>query len=167
MQVHKFLENFKEKSANENIFDYFTIRTEDLLAQKGVRFDALKRLADFVGSNASDNDICCLATQGSLPLRREELRIVGRSGLKSENRLKYGKWKDKLKGNNLLQHTFAIAAEALETFGYEPKLVYKNVDDNKCASAVCKKVAPLIKPPTSIRQPGHVTKPLIRRGKKK
>ncbi len=169
LQVHKFIENFREKNSNGSIlFDYFTIRTEDLLAQNhGVRFNTLKRLADFIGSNATDSDICCLATNGNLPLRRKEMRLIGRSGLKAENRLKYGKWKAKLKENKLLQNTFAIAAEALKTFGYEPELVYKNVDSKKCAGVACKKVMPIVVRPSSIHQQGRVTVPNKRRDTKK
>ena len=133
----------------------------------GVRFNTLKRLADFIGSNATDSDICCLATNGNLPLRRKEMRLIGRSGLKAENRLKYGKWKAKLKENKLLQNTFAIAAEALQTFGYEPELVYKNVDSKKCAAVACKKVMPIVVRNSSIRQQGRVTIPNKRQDTKK
>lgn len=144
LQVHKFIESFRKQNGNESTFDYFTIRTEDLLTPNhDVRFNTVKQLAQFIGSNASDSDICCLATQGNLPLRRKEMRIVGRSGLKAESRLKYGKWKAKLKENKQLQSTFAIASEALEVFGYEPELVHKDADSHKCAGVTCKKTLPI------------------------
>jgi hypothetical protein len=91
------------------------------------------------------------------------MRIVGRSGLKAESRLKYGKWKAKLKENKQLQSTFAIASEALEVFGYEPERVHKDADSNKCAGVTCKKTSPIparIAPsrPKGSRPKGNVIK---------
>ncbi|KAL3909196.1 MAG: hypothetical protein SGILL_008179, partial [Bacillariaceae sp.] len=54
--------DYAKKAADGNVFDVLVVRSEDLLDHK---YEALSKIADFVQSALSPQDICCLSRKGN------------------------------------------------------------------------------------------------------
>lgn len=83
----------------------------------------MRRLADWVGSNASDEYLCCLAVAGPSFLGPHERGVWRKSGVlvTNEVRKKYGKWRERTKLNlGLAESLTQSGRTGLETLGYEP-----------------------------------------------
>ena len=60
--------DWERRNADGINFDFLVMRTEDLLSPE-TKFESLIKLADFVGSPLTTNDLCCLSRQAVVDLR--------------------------------------------------------------------------------------------------
>ena len=108
--IRKWAEQQQRMAPNtkDSSFRYLPIHIEDLVTEsRDVRYDAIKRIADFVGSgdfpsfllrfsskpDLDDESLCCLSTQGSKFMGSHDRK--GKLGENADQTLKkkYGKWK--------------------------------------------------------------------------
>lgn len=99
-------------------YDYFVLHSENLVHESvSTRFITLYRLAQWLGSNASMNDICCLAHDDSEFLGshdRTDPNQVNDRQLKK----RYGKWRQ-FPDKNILAQLHSVGQNGLQLFGYE------------------------------------------------
>jgi len=102
-----------EKRHNDgSTFDFLVLRLEDLL-DPNERYQQMSRVADFVGSVKSEQQICCLAKEGV-----KDMGSHG-GGIKDVTK-RYGKWHDPLKNNKELSDAIHTEGKkGLTAFGYE------------------------------------------------
>lgn len=102
------------------------LHSEDLVDDRiPVKFAALKNLATWVNSDASNDYICCLAVKGSTFMgshdRTARDKVKSASQNAAQLKKRYGKWKEKTKKDQKLADTLhKVGAEGLELLGYEP-----------------------------------------------
>ena len=88
----------EEKKVSGKSFGYFALHAEDLVSESmAVKFSAISHLAEWVGSNLSDQDLCCLAMQDAEFMGshdRSSKKEVGNADTALSRR--YGKWKAKV-----------------------------------------------------------------------
>ena len=103
----------RQSSRGGENFDFLVVRIEDLIDSK-TRFQQIQRIADFVGSEASFAQLCCLAQAGLID--------QGSHGsLRNNVKDRYGKWRDALDKDLMLSKELHDEGRVgLETFGYEP-----------------------------------------------
>jgi hypothetical protein len=109
-------------SSSKREFSYFALHSEDTVSDSvQVRFAALTQLAEWVGSNLNEEDLCCIAIQDvSYIGNRANAREI-KLGKQATVSARYGKWKDKLDADpKLAEEIHAKGAAGLELFGYEP-----------------------------------------------
>jgi hypothetical protein len=106
-------------TTEDSNYQYYVLHSEDILDENiSLRYKTLYNLGLFVGSNISDEELCCLAHSGN-----EFLGSHDRSGKitdKSDQvKSRYGKWR---KNTNLilLKELNERGAEGLSIFGYDP-----------------------------------------------
>jgi len=82
--------DWERRNSDGKTFDYLVMRTEDLMDPR-TRLTSLKQLADFVGSNKNENELCCLS--------KETIMDMGKSGVKpsaprtfARKRQTWGQW---------------------------------------------------------------------------
>jgi len=114
----------KKLFAESKSFGYFALHSEDLVSESvNVKYAAISDLADWVGSNLSEEDLCCLAKKGSEFLGSHDRTDRKEANKDSEDALlrRYGKWKSKVQNDPSLERALNEAGkEALLAFGYEP-----------------------------------------------
>jgi hypothetical protein len=84
----------------------------------------MRKLADWVESNATDEYLCCLAVAGPSFLKQEDQGVWRKSSVKatSEVRKRYGKWRERTKMVSGLAESITEAGRrGLERLGYEPE----------------------------------------------
>jgi len=101
-------------------FDYLQIRTEDLVHPE-TKYDAYRRIADFVGSPYTDEQICCMVEQPAKFMGSHSTHQGG--NLRSSNedfvQSRYGHWKKKVAGNVALENKLlSLGQKGLQQFGY-------------------------------------------------
>ena len=111
---------------NTNSFGYMLLHTEDLVDDRiPVKFAAMRELAKWVNSDASDDYICCLAVKGSTFMgshdRTSRAKITSVSQNAAQLKQRYGKWRTHTKKNPKLgEDLHRVGAEGLSLLGYEP-----------------------------------------------
>ncbi len=117
-------------------FGYMLLHTEDLVAESiPIKFAAIKQLAQWVKSNASNDYLCCLAVKGSNFLGSHDgtsRKALTTTAQHAQLQERFGKWrshvdKDKQLGIDLHKY----GKDGLELLGYEPRR--KQADDNSVA----------------------------------
>lgn len=99
---------------NDFALDYHLFKMEDLMDESiAVRYKAIKSLSTWVGSSATDMDMCKMA--------KSELKDQGASGNSRKGKgvevsKRYGKWKKSKK--EVIDELERYGAEGLELFGY-------------------------------------------------
>lgn len=104
-------------------FGYLALHSEDLVSsQAEVRFAALLSLARWVGSNATDEQVCCLALADAEYLGSHDR--TDRAEIRDADKhvaSKYGKWRGMVRGDPRLgQRLGELGAAGLRALGYEP-----------------------------------------------
>lgn len=110
-------------SNSERSFGYLALHSEDLVsASVEQRFNAIRSLAKWVGSNITETKICCLAL--------EDAEYLGSHDRMSRNEVvdankhvssKYGKWRAFVaRDKSLAQRLNQLGKAGLEDLGYEP-----------------------------------------------
>merc|ERR1711988_642640 len=98
------VETWSSSHVDGETFDYLKIRTEDLV-HPDTKYDAYKRIADFVGSPYTDEQICCMVEQPNKFMGSHSTSQGG--NLRSNNQdfvqSRYGHWKKKVAGNVALE----------------------------------------------------------------
>jgi hypothetical protein len=135
VQVHQFAQ--KHADGGES-FDYITLRSEDLLQSTETRFASILKLANFVGSQRSMDDICQFSqTNPIYDMGASELSDITSQGNSSSQeqfvassyntdqgftvKKRYGKWKTRLENEPIISNILhKRGAVALQIFGYEP-----------------------------------------------
>lgn len=111
---------------NGQSYSYMLLHTEDLVDDRiPVKFGAIKQLAVWVNSDASDDYICCLAVKGSSFMgshdrtSREDIKSASQSAMQLKQR--YGKWRAQTSKNpKLASDLHEVGRQGLEILGYEP-----------------------------------------------
>ncbi|CAM9119225.1 unnamed protein product [Phaeothamnion confervicola] len=142
---------------NGHSLDYLLLHTEDLL-DPAAKFAAVKDVAEFVGSQLSDHDLCCIATETArdmgthTKLDRKEKRTAVTN--------RFGKWRDKIEGKpDLGAALHATGARGLALFGYEPERALRGTAGEYVCDAPpanCPKPPPPARPatgPAGVRAP--------------
>jgi hypothetical protein len=98
---------------------YFLLHSEDLVSQSvAVKFTAMSQLAEWVGSTATEDEICCMAVVDSEFMGshdRTNRDAKSNSGVTA----RYGKWRNFVKNDrNLEKLLHDRGKEGLELFGY-------------------------------------------------
>lgn len=102
------------------------LHSEDLVDERiPVRFGAMKELAKWVQSDASDDYICCLAVKGSSFMGSHDRTIREKITSTSQNaaqlKQRYGKWKAQTQKNpKLADDLHEVGEQGLSLLGYEP-----------------------------------------------
>lgn len=134
-QVYKYSLNRMKKSQQDKSngrFDYFMLHSEDLVIDDiDQKFSSLSKLASFVGSSLSNDEVCCIAKQGMTFLGSHDRTDRDKAGGK-EVQSRYGKWKKQDK--HVIDDLNVLGKEGLNLFGYEP---YTKINNSK-ASFDCK-----------------------------
>lgn len=123
-QIYKWAEAYAAAGAAGKPFGYYAMHSEDLVSEDSqVRFAAIHNLARWVGSSASNDEVCCLAMRGSAFMGSHDRtpRAGGKGSGKDPVSGRYGKWRGLLEKNAPLRERLQRAgAEGLRVFGYEP-----------------------------------------------
>jgi len=109
-------------------FEYLVVHTEDLVdPQLSIRFSAMYHIAQFVGSDMTDNDICCLALADQVYLGGHDDFKEANEQIRKKNKehvdpkTKYGKWKTLLESDpDIARRLTDLGREGLQQFGYSP-----------------------------------------------
>lgn len=109
--------------AASSSFGYLALHSEDLVSsQAEVRFAALLSLARWVGSNATEAQVCCLALADAEYLGSHDR--TDRADIRDADKhvaSKYGKWRGMVRGDPRLgQRLGELGAAGLRALGYEP-----------------------------------------------
>lgn len=102
---------------NTKSFGYLLVHTEDLVHDNiHVRFLALYRVAKFIQSDISNEQLCCLAVS------KQQFMGSAERGFKTKKvSSRYGKWKQKVEDQpELFSEMMTYGQEGLSTLGYEP-----------------------------------------------
>jgi hypothetical protein len=102
------------------------LHSEDLVDESvPIKFAAIKSLADWVGSDASNDYICCLAVKGSSFMgshdrtEREKIKTAAQNSAQLKQR--YGKWRSQVKNNpQMNDELHQVGRDGLSDLGYEP-----------------------------------------------
>ena len=130
--------------------NYLALFTEDLMDPvTSVRFSAISHLAEWVGSNLTDEELCCLAIQETTFMGSHD-RTAGKGTKKVSASSRYGKWKAKVGNNQQLQRDLeSTGGPGLNLFGYKegrtmasPNAVSKNGYQCSVSVKCVKKVKP-------------------------
>ena len=112
----------QQSSSDSSSFGYFAMHSEDLVSPiVTVRFAAIKQLADFVGSNLRDEQICCLSKRNADFMGSHDRSKVKKQNAQAQLSSRYGKWRARLARNEGLSKSIhSVGASGLRLFGYEP-----------------------------------------------
>lgn len=120
-QIYKYSLNRMEKSKQDKSmgrFDYLTIRSEDLVTDDlDLKFSTLSKLARFVGSSLSNDEVCCVAKQGMTFLGSHDRTDRDKAGGK-DVQSRYGKWRKQDK--HVVDDLNIFGEQGLRLFDYEP-----------------------------------------------
>lgn len=114
------------------------LHSEDLVDESiAVKFSAMKSLAAWVNSDASNDYICCLAVKGSNFMgshdRTDRDKVKSAAQNAAQLKQRYGKWKSYTKNDPILAADLhAIGKQGLSDLGYEP--LRSLADDNQGTS---------------------------------
>jgi hypothetical protein len=131
-QIHEWsLAQPHEKDGHS--YGYMLLHTEDLVDERvGVRFGAMKDLAMWVQSDASDDYICCLAIKrASFMGSHDRTARTPKSERQNAAQLKqrYGKWRAQTKKNpKLAEDLHRVGSQGLSLLGYEPLREFADED---------------------------------------
>lgn len=156
-QIYEWATN-RAKTSSEKPFSYFAIHSEDLVDERiNVRFSAIYNLAQWTGSNLTNDELCCLSMKGTEFMGSHDR--TPRDQVKSDKQVnkRYGKWKDYLKNNPTLSNKLHdTGMKALKLFGYEPERDFPGDYDTTSSGYQCtltektcqdKRINRLAKPP--------------------
>jgi hypothetical protein len=95
-------------------FGYSLLRVEDLVSSSvAIKLQALSHLAQWVGSNISEDKLCCLAVVDSESLGSYDIRA------NSEVSSRFGKWRTAIQNNSTKPKLLRMeGTKGLELFGY-------------------------------------------------
>lgn len=102
-------------------FGYFTIYSEDLVSEDlNVRFLAIFRLSQFIRSDMSNEEMCCLALSHQVFMGSHD-----HSTNSNKVTSRYGKWKQMVENKpDLIRDIQKYGSVGLSQFGYEPQRSY-------------------------------------------
>ncbi len=105
----------EHNSPSEPSLDYFVLRLEDLLDEE-TRFLQIKRVAEFVGSQMTNEQLCCVALE-----RTEDMGTHSKDSHNKDVKARYGKWREPLERDpQLSEKLHREGSIGLASFGYEP-----------------------------------------------
>ncbi len=120
------------------------LHSEDLVDESiAVKFSAMKSLAEWVNSDASNDYICCLAVKGSNFMgshdRTDRLKVKSAAQNAAQLKQRYGKWKSHTKNDpTLASDLHEIGKQGLSTLGYEPMRPLANESQGTVEGYQCK-----------------------------
>ncbi|RYH05332.1 hypothetical protein EON65_45025 [archaeon] len=103
-------------SSSDKGYGYMMLHSEDIVSpDMQVRYEAMAKLAMYVGSDMSADRICCMAVKDSTFMGshdRSQHAVVSK---------RYGKWEGYTRNNKgLLDQLYGKGKEGLKLFGYDP-----------------------------------------------